>query len=69
MGEDVAKGADILSLCEQQLLQDTLQPPARGTQPVSAELKHTQEKKKLFIVIENIRLGSKLPLLRDCVFK
>lgn len=31
MGEDVAKRADIFSLCQQQLLQDTLQPPGRGT--------------------------------------
>lgn len=31
MGEDVAKGADVLSLCEQQLLQDALQPPGEGS--------------------------------------
>lgn len=32
MGEDVAKGADVFSLCEQQLLQDALQPPGRGAE-------------------------------------
>lgn len=40
VGEDVAKRADIFSLCQQQLLQDTLQPPARGTEPMSADLNH-----------------------------
>lgn len=50
MGEDVAKGADVFSLCEQQLLQDTLQPPGRGAEPRSAQPKHTQYR---FILILN----------------
>lgn len=60
VGQDVAQWADILSLCEDQLLQDTLQPPDETGQVKSSHWPefNLNKTRKAFWFINKSKVGS-----------